>query len=50
MKEIIRKMHQHNKSKLPCKLFVDKKYINLETEIAKSSQKLVHLLQERFLL
>ena len=35
MKEITRKMHQHNKSKLPCKLFVDKKYINLETEIAK---------------
>ena len=35
MKEIIRKMNQHNKSKLPCKLFVDKKYITLETEIAK---------------
>ena len=28
-------MHQHNKSKLNCKLFVDKKYITLETEIAK---------------
>ena len=36
MKEIIRKMHQHNKSKLPCKLFVDRKYITLETEIAKT--------------
>ena len=28
-------MHQHNKSKLPRKIFVDKKYITLETEIAK---------------
>ena len=36
MKEIIGKMHQHNKSKLPGKLFVDKKYITLETEIAKN--------------
>ena len=35
MKEIIGKMHQHNKSKLPRKLFVDKKYITLETGIAK---------------
>ena len=35
MKEIIGKMHQHNKSKLPRKPFVDKKYITLETEIAK---------------
>ena len=35
MKEIIGKMHQHNKSKLSRKLFVDKKYITLETEIAK---------------
>ena len=35
MKEIIGKMHQHNKSKLPRELFVDKKYITLETEIAK---------------
>ena len=35
MKEIIGKMHQHNTSKLPRKLFVDKKYITLETEIAK---------------
>ena len=35
MKEIIGKMHQHNKSKLPLKLLVDKKYITLETEIAK---------------
>ena len=34
MIEIIVKMHQHNKSKLPRKLFVDKKYITL-TEIAK---------------
>ena len=35
MKEIIGgKMHQHNKSKLPRKLFVDKKYITLETEVA----------------
>ena len=29
------KMHQHNKSKLPRKLTVDKKHITLETEIAK---------------
>ena len=36
MKEIIGKMHQHDKSKLPRKLFVDKKYITLETEIAKN--------------
>ena len=36
MKEIIGKMHQHNKSKLPRKLFVDKKYITLETEITKT--------------
>ena len=54
MKEIIGKMRQHNKSNLHCKLFVEKKHIILETEIAKSSmnfsQKLVHLLQERFLL
>ena len=35
IKEIIRKMHQHKKSKLPRKLFVDKKYISLEIEIAK---------------
>ena len=35
MKEIIGKMHQHNKSNLLRKLFVDKKYITLETEIAK---------------
>ena len=35
MKKIIGKMHQHNKSKLPRKLFVDKKYITLETGIAK---------------
>ena len=35
MKEIIPKMHQHNKSKLPRKLLVDEKYITLETEIAK---------------
>ena len=35
MKEIIGKMHQHNKSKLHCKHFVDKRYITLETEIAK---------------
>ena len=31
----MKEMHQHNKSKLPCKLFVDKKYITLETEKAK---------------
>ena len=36
MKEIIGKMHQYNKSKLPRKLFVDKKYITLETEMAKN--------------
>ena len=35
MKEIIGKMHQHDKPKLPCKLFADKKYITLEKEIAK---------------
>ena len=35
MKEIVGNMHQHNKSKFPGKLFVDKKYITLETEIAK---------------
>ena len=35
MKEIISKMHQQNKSSLPCKLFVDKKYITLETDTAK---------------
>ena len=35
MKEIIGEMHRHNKLKLPRKLFVDKKYITLETEIAK---------------
>ena len=28
-------MHQHKKSKLPHKLIFDKKYITLETEIAK---------------
>ena len=53
MKEIIGKMHKH-KSKLPHKLFVDKKYITLETKKAKKfnefSQKLVQLLQERLLL
>ena len=35
MKEIIGKMHQHNKSKLPPKCFVEKNYITLETKIAK---------------
>ena len=35
MKEIVDRIHQHYKSKLPRKLFVDKKYITLETEIAK---------------
>ena len=35
MKEIIGKMRQHNKSNLPRKLFVEEKYITLETEIAK---------------
>ena len=35
MKEIIGKMHQYNKSKRHCKHFVDKRYITLETEIAK---------------
>ena len=29
MKEIIYKMHEHNKSKLPHKHFVDKEYITL---------------------
>ena len=40
MKEIIFKMHQHTKSKLPRKPFVDKKYITLETEIAKKFNEL----------
>ena len=35
MKEIIAKIHQHNKSKLTGKFFVRKKCITLETEIAK---------------
>ena len=35
MKEIIGKMHQHDKRKLPRKCFVEKNYITLETEIAK---------------
>ena len=35
MKEIISNMHQQNKSNQPCKLFVGKKYITLETEMAK---------------
>ena len=35
MKEIIGKMHQYDKPKLHRKLFVDKKYITLEKEIAK---------------
>ena len=54
MKEVIGKMHQHNKSKLPRRLFVDKKYIFFRERQLKSSinfsQILVHLLQERFLL
>ena len=52
MKEIIGTMHQHNKSKLPCKLFVDKKYITLETEIAKKFNEFFteRFFQERFLL
>ena len=40
MKDIKGKMHQHNKSNLPRKLFVDKKYITLETEIAKKLKEL----------
>ena len=35
MKEIKGKMHRHNKSKLPHKLFVDKKYVTLEIRLAK---------------
>ena len=35
MKEIISNMPQQNKSNLPRKLFVDKKYITLETETVK---------------
>ena len=35
MKEIMGEIHQNGKSKLPRKPFVDKKYITLETEIAK---------------
>ena len=54
MKEIIGKMHQHNKLKLPRRLFVDKKYIFFRERQLKGSinfsQILVHLLQERFLL
>ena len=34
IKDIMAKMHQHKKSKLFCKLFVDKKHITLETKIA----------------
>ena len=37
MKEIISNIHQQNKSNLPRKLFLDKKYITLETEIDKKS-------------
>ena len=40
MKEIIGKMHQHNKSKLPPKLVVNKKYLTLETETAKKLNEL----------
>ena len=39
MKEIIGKVHQHNKSNLPHKPFVDKKYITLEATIAKKFNK-----------
>ena len=39
MKEIIGKVHQHNKSKLPCKISVDEKYITLETQIAEKFNK-----------
>ena len=35
MKEIMGKIHQHKKSKIPRKRFVDKKHITLETEIVK---------------
>ena len=35
MIEIVDKMHQHSKSKLPRKLFGPEKYITLETETAK---------------
>ena len=49
MKEILGKMHQHDKSKLPRKRFVVKKYITLETEM-NFSQKLVHHFQDRFFL
>ena len=41
MKEIIDKMHQHNKSKLPCRLFVDRKYFTLGTEIAKTCNEFI---------
>ena len=36
MIEILGKMHQHNTLKLPRRLFVDKKYVTSETEIAKN--------------
>ena len=49
MKEILGKMHQHDKSKLPRKRFVVKKYSTLETE-TNFSQKLVHHFQDRFFL
>ena len=39
MKEIIGNIHQQSKSELPRKLFVDEKYITLETEIAKNFNK-----------
>ena len=35
MQEVTGKVHQHNKSKLPRRLIVDKKFITLKTEIAK---------------
>ena len=41
MKEVLGKMHQHCKSKLPRKIIVDKKYIALVTEIAKKFNEFV---------
>ena len=42
MKEVIGKMHQHNKSKRPCRLNVDNKCITLETEIGKKFNEFFH--------
>ena len=42
MKEVIGKMHQHNKSKRPCRRNVDNKCITLETEVGKKFNEFFH--------